>query len=432
MRLPKRVPWSSLSEFEQVCSWIYQDENDLESKSLALNRLAAWKATCALPHALESTISLLSVILQDKLSPTSYSSAVIRLVNGFVDPLQSGVYARSIASIASQIGLPAWLVEVRHAATHEDLPSLELLREAARQSMAWLLQNYFLPTLTPTTNMSTIEAPPLRPVSPILAQYKTLLKITTRDASVHTQYKHEINAVLRELERWLSEAKVSANPLSGLNSQQDPSQLGEEEFKEYWSLEQLCEALMEPGAIVPLAKAKRIFPSDTFLPTESAVAIWTPLLQHVQSFHPDFLTVLSGSITSSLYLQHRGVDEGGARWDASFINSLSRWVYWAVSCAEDAPKEGNEASNQLRKDTIIALVTGIGPSLHQPNRDLAEALCEGDENLLGLLSLSLEPSQETWSEEAMLTMENRLQSLATNLSTNFERPNRGRSADRQV
>lgn len=61
-----------------------------------------------------------------------YSTAIIRLVNGLVDPLQLGVYARSIASIANQLGLPPWLVELRHAATHEDLPSLELLRDAAR------------------------------------------------------------------------------------------------------------------------------------------------------------------------------------------------------------------------------------------------------------------------------------------------------------
>jgi ribosomal biogenesis protein LAS1 len=62
-----------------------------------------------------------------------YSTAIIRLVNGLVDPLQSGVYARSIASIAAQLGLPGWLVEVRHAATHEELPSLEVLREAAQE-----------------------------------------------------------------------------------------------------------------------------------------------------------------------------------------------------------------------------------------------------------------------------------------------------------
>ena len=63
----------------------------------------------------------------------SYSSAIIRLVNGLVDPLQLGAYARSIHSIAQQLGLPPWLVELRHAATHEDLPSLEVLRNAARE-----------------------------------------------------------------------------------------------------------------------------------------------------------------------------------------------------------------------------------------------------------------------------------------------------------
>jgi ribosomal biogenesis protein LAS1 len=55
------------------------------------------------------------------------------MVNGLVDPLQAGAYARPIASIAAQLGLPPRLVELRHAATHEDLPSLELLRDAARE-----------------------------------------------------------------------------------------------------------------------------------------------------------------------------------------------------------------------------------------------------------------------------------------------------------
>lgn len=64
----------------------------------------------------------------------TYALAIIRLVNGLVDPLQQGIYARPISSIAAQIGLPTWLVDIRHAATHEDLPSLEVLREAANQA----------------------------------------------------------------------------------------------------------------------------------------------------------------------------------------------------------------------------------------------------------------------------------------------------------
>lgn len=91
---------------------------------------------------MESTLALLVVIVQDSekqgpypvlLLRQSYATAILRLVNGLVDPLQVGTYARSISSIAQQLGLPSWLVELRHAATHEDLPSIDLLREAAGQ-----------------------------------------------------------------------------------------------------------------------------------------------------------------------------------------------------------------------------------------------------------------------------------------------------------
>jgi ribosomal biogenesis protein LAS1 len=104
-------------------------------------KLSAWRVITPLPHALESLLSLLAILTQDedqKLKTSglslrqAYATAIIRFINGLVDPLQLGVYARPIASIAAQLGLPNWLVELRHAATHEDLPSLELLRQATR------------------------------------------------------------------------------------------------------------------------------------------------------------------------------------------------------------------------------------------------------------------------------------------------------------
>lgn len=58
---------------------------------------------------------------------------VFRFVNSLVDPLQTAYFARSISSLAAQLGLPLWFVELRHQATHEDLPGLPVLREGARQ-----------------------------------------------------------------------------------------------------------------------------------------------------------------------------------------------------------------------------------------------------------------------------------------------------------
>lgn len=187
-----------------------------------------------------------------------YANALLRMVNGLVDPLQLGAYARSIASIAAQLGLPLWLVELRHAATHEDLPSLEVLREGARQvipsihipfltqriqSMAWLFHNYWLPTINPSS-ISQDSLKPLRPLEPLLKDYKKLMKITTRDVSLRSQYKQNLASVLREIERWISEARVQANALDA----------GNNDVKERWALDQVCEALTAKGALVPLSK----------------------------------------------------------------------------------------------------------------------------------------------------------------------------------
>lgn len=46
-------------------------------------------------------------------------------------------------SIAKTIGLPATFVELRHQATHEQLPSLLKLRTAAKKALAWIWDYYW-------------------------------------------------------------------------------------------------------------------------------------------------------------------------------------------------------------------------------------------------------------------------------------------------
>lgn len=46
-------------------------------------------------------------------------------------------------SVAKTIGLPATFVELRHQATHEQLPSLLKLRAAARKALAWIWHYYW-------------------------------------------------------------------------------------------------------------------------------------------------------------------------------------------------------------------------------------------------------------------------------------------------
>lgn len=49
----------------------------------------------------------------------------------------------SMFSVAKTIGLPATFVELRHQATHEQLPSLARLRAAAGKALAWIWDYYW-------------------------------------------------------------------------------------------------------------------------------------------------------------------------------------------------------------------------------------------------------------------------------------------------
>ncbi|KAM5532761.1 hypothetical protein V8D89_013558 [Ganoderma adspersum] len=445
MRLPRRVPWGHLGELEQVCSWIYTDENDLEAKQRAVNRLAAWKAAVPLPHALESAHAILSVILQDGTTATSssylslrmsYAGAIIRLVNGLVDPLQLGAYARSIHSIAQQLGLPAWFVELRHAATHEDLPSLEVLRDAARQAMVWLLNNYFLPTLNPAAP-SGGPAPPLRPLAPLLKQYKTIMKATTRDATLHVQYRGEITKIMREVERWIAEAKVASASATGGVSWEDGQEDGDEEdVQEKWALDRLADVLVEKGMLVPLSKKKRVTSDQGSLALpRSSIAIWSPLLNHLQSLHPTLALHLVTAITSHLSRSPApsppnadfgaetvslAMDTDEPKADPTYDLCLASWAKWLVNnCATDVSDPEDAA--ELREGVIVRIVTALrpdrvdssGPVSKAANALLQSLGVERPKLAAALSILAQTPAQasESWDDTIMSVMDTRLNAL---------------------
>ena len=70
---------------------------------------------------------------------TSHSS----FVTGLLDMQQDKQRKMSMFSVAKTIGLPATFVELRHQATHEQLPSLARLRAAANKALAWIWDYYW-------------------------------------------------------------------------------------------------------------------------------------------------------------------------------------------------------------------------------------------------------------------------------------------------
>ena len=90
-----------------------------------------------------------------------YSSAIVRCINGFADSLrQNRATAGSVSQLCSQLGIPAWTVDVRHEAAHNALPSLAVLRLASNTLMEFLKNEYWIQTCHawPTTPQSTNDS----------------------------------------------------------------------------------------------------------------------------------------------------------------------------------------------------------------------------------------------------------------------------------
>jgi len=100
---------------------------------------------------------------------------------------------------------------------------------------------------------------PLRSAGPLLKKYSVLMKIVTRDASLRQEHQPEIDSILRDVERWIAEAKAAVDISSGNLGWEgieldDPNVNSTQATKERLALEALCDNLMEKGALVPLAK----------------------------------------------------------------------------------------------------------------------------------------------------------------------------------
>ena len=63
---------------------------------------------------------------------------------------------------AQQMGLPSMFVDLRHEASHGDMPSLTNLRSAARRALQWLWDDYWKTLAGQETDMQTQEMSNLR------------------------------------------------------------------------------------------------------------------------------------------------------------------------------------------------------------------------------------------------------------------------------
>ncbi|RLN72440.1 hypothetical protein BBJ28_00010741 [Nothophytophthora sp. Chile5] len=152
------VPWLDWAEWQEVHAGLFSA--DVYAQQRAVSRVAAWRSRVQLPVAINATAQLVELQLHEHMAQHHhhavgvssrshmelsllYASVIVRCVNGLVDGSHKGAYAMAVSALAQRIGIPLWVVDLRHESTHNQLPSLPVLRFAAQHLLAWLRANYW-------------------------------------------------------------------------------------------------------------------------------------------------------------------------------------------------------------------------------------------------------------------------------------------------
>lgn len=136
---PRVLPWRDFNEWRAVYKGLFSND-----PTWAIHRVRLWHLRGNVAHAIECTAQLIAArdstdVFRERLE---LSMIVVRAVNGLVDPGQRK-RAKPISMLAEGIGLPVWLVDVRHQATHNSLPSIEILRTACATLLDYFKRTYW-------------------------------------------------------------------------------------------------------------------------------------------------------------------------------------------------------------------------------------------------------------------------------------------------
>ena len=163
----RKFPWKDWTEWEQAYSsfFAYLDPeipitaHDIippttshKQQFLSGIRLVSlWQLRGHVPKMAEITKNIFSLWIHmldqapeaDTESLRYLASAhIIRAVNAISDHFRIS-RTKSISTIAGEIRLPQLLVDLRHDATHKDMPSLEVLKAGLCELLKWIYLNYW-------------------------------------------------------------------------------------------------------------------------------------------------------------------------------------------------------------------------------------------------------------------------------------------------
>lgn len=147
----KKVPWKDWSEWLAAYHSLHND------RQVAYHLFHLWEIRMCLPVRVDSTRMILSTTkdLTDSLDIsqlsklTSESSrlavgmCIVRVINHLTDLGHSGKNAASVISLARNMSLPEYIIDIRHACTHGELPTMDLMSKAMHDLYDYLILNYW-------------------------------------------------------------------------------------------------------------------------------------------------------------------------------------------------------------------------------------------------------------------------------------------------
>ncbi|KAF7122129.1 hypothetical protein CNMCM5793_000085 [Aspergillus hiratsukae] len=309
------TPWKDHSQLLTVRRQFYPppDYNGPDLRSKACATVGVWKLRGNLPHPVEATALLTDAILHDDAQRNSifsiratYSAAFCRFVTGLVDSKLHG-QRKTMFQRAIDLGLPASFVELRHEATHRELPSLVVLRNATQRSLEWLWDYYWAKTDSDVAFVSG------RPVSAVF------------NGADHANVE-EIRSVVRAaLEDPGSQGDLSEPPRKKRKSDQHSSILAAQ-------LVAVCKVSRRS-----LHSVSRVLIEDSIVPKErklgdsmdEAYTKWDKLLQTVAAGHPAFLLVLTEELVNELAFTSRPNTKNDPQCEAIYM-----WLDHILNSAE--------------------------------------------------------------------------------------------------
>ncbi|EST05799.1 Las1-like protein [Kalmanozyma brasiliensis GHG001] len=396
MKPPKRSPFlhSRQAELLEIFRHLYPDSQahfSAKDRHDALSTVQLWINRSACPFAVETTALLVqSVILDEHMqqiaassigsdsastsSPRyaleqlgggaelgvrlNYSLALTRFVNSVVDSHQTGGFAQSIGAIAARIGLPQWFVEIRHAVTHEELPSINVCRQAAGLALAWLRRHFWIPQLfegpnairfgndegeamdvdaeASTSQVTTKESEAektrkkdrrkaLQDLRQTLSDYRTLAKQVTRDRSLAKKSKDQFSRLYKQFSGFVYRMRT-LDPSFGAQLIDSAHKKGKDEEIDVRgaavmdpddvdectraALGALVNQLVKPGGMVPLGRSKRVQVEDEVVLPGELASLWMPLLGYMRdTYGPIFGQILAEELVEGAVREMEPVDD---------------------------------------------------------------------------------------------------------------------------